>query len=256
MVTQAHYLLVHPRREECKATGTCITLGCSRNWDGSVWADPRVSDSNEDPFVWSAPWLYSYCKATGLRRRPRKSDHMMKGSILIFADKDEAKRGSLVVDTVFMVDEVYKWERDEPPATLRAVLGSSYASVNRRHLRFGAGPTAQHRGEYTYSARAVDVFGGRGSFMPIDRFGQRVKIGFSELSTGLQGQIRSRLRSRLPPILLAESHLIELLDHLWRRTACAVSRVREVGLASDMTMDVPSVCGNRAKDIRPIRHCT
>jgi hypothetical protein len=181
---------------------------------------------------------------------------MRKGSVLIFADKDEAKTGSLVVDTVFLVNEVYKWKRDQPPVTLRADLGSSYASADRRHLRFGAGPTAQHRGEYTYSARAVDVFGGRGSFIPIDSFGQRVKVELSALSSGLQGQIQSRLRYRLPPILLAESHLIELLDHLWRRTACAVSRVREVGPADDMTMDVRSVCGTRAKGSQQNRGCT
>ena len=180
----------------------------------------------------------------------------MKGSVLIFADKDEAKTGSLVVDTVFLVEGVHEWKRAQPPKTLCAALGLSYDSAERRHFRFGGGPAAQHRGVYTYSARAVDVFGGRGSFIPIDSFGQRVRIELSAMSPGLKDQINSRLRYRLPPILLAESHMIELLDHLWRRTACAVSRVREVGLTDDMTTDARSVCATRAKSTQQKRRCT
>jgi hypothetical protein len=181
---------------------------------------------------------------------------MMKGSVLIFADKDEAKTGALVVDTVFLVDGVYEWKRAEPPKALSAALGLCYASAERRHLRFGAGLTAQHRGVYTYAARAVDVFGGRGSFIPIDRSGYRVKIELSALSSGLQGHVRPRLRYRLPPILLGEPHLAELFDHLWSRTACAVSRLREVYPTDDMTADILSTFATQANGIRHLRRCT
>ena len=144
------------------------------------------------------------------------------------------------------------------PTTEDAVrrLGLVLRLRGRPSFSLGGGPAAQHRGVYTYSARAVDVFGGRGSFIPIDSFGQRVKIELSAMSPGLKDQINSRLRCRLPPILLTESHMIELLDHLWKRTACAVSRVREVGLTDFIPTDVRSVCVTRAKSTQQKRRCT
>src|SRR5437588_413514 len=100
--------------------------------DGSPQWDER------GPFVWCEPWLYSYCKATGLRRRPRRNGaYVTIGSTIIFVDKETAKRKALLIDTVFCVGAVHEWKRGQPPRSLRLALASQYEQAYERHLRFG-----------------------------------------------------------------------------------------------------------------------
>jgi hypothetical protein len=224
----AHYLIVHPKRERCSASGRCLTRGGMSDWSGDVWADPR-NGGNEDPFIWSNPWLYSYCKATGIRRHPRRHGrYVAAGSILIFADKDYAKRATLLIDTVFHIGALHIWG-SRPPSSLKKMLtAEDYRRAYDRHLRFGLPGASTHKGSYTYSSLTLEVFHGCGSFIPLGPTGDRISIRFSDLDNKLEDRLRRRLKHRLPPIMLSDQEVTNILNLTWIRTRTAVTRVHEM----------------------------
>ena len=169
------------------------------------------------------------------------------GSTIIFADKDAAKRKVLLIDTIFCVGAVHVWKRGCPPRSLRAALATAgqYKQAYIRHLRFGIPKGSNHAGSYTYAAATLDDGGRGGSFIPLDSTGNRVEVKFSELSLGLQRKLSRQLKHRLPPIILDESEVREVLRATWKQTDCAVTQLREIGaLNSDKT---GAVCGSRRR---------
>ena len=223
----AHYLIVHPERESHCATGCAYTSRGRIRWEGVVWVDP-VDGTNEDPFVWSLPRLYSYCKATGLKRKPSPKPHVMAGSSIVFADKELAKQGRLSVDTVFSVGSVHAWSGAGPPTSLPHQLRVPSHPAYKRHLYFGVSGNSNHAGTYTYSSAPIKCFKGRGSFIPINRQGQRVTMPISLLGKELEHAVKKRLVHRLPPILLNQNQMDILLQKIWSLTAYAVYDIIEM----------------------------
>lgn len=71
--TAQDYVIFHPPRKGYQAEGESLAGSGFRPWKGVVWTDPwrQKAQSNEDPFVWDGDmWLYSYCHASQLRRKP------------------------------------------------------------------------------------------------------------------------------------------------------------------------------------------
>lgn len=226
MAVEAHYLFVHPQRQAVAAAGVCLRSSGPAPWNGTVWVDP-VDGTNEDPFVWRSKWLYSYCKATSLRRAPGPPPRMTSGSTIIFVDKDRAKAGALLVDTIFRVATVHQWMAGLPPSSLY-VRRTDPAYV--RHLQFGFGRAKAHPGKFTYEAQPALAFGTSGSFLPIDSNRERVTVPLAALSTALHDKIASGLRWRLPPILLEPKECDDILSEVWKRTSEAVVELTSMRL--------------------------
>lgn len=226
----ANYLIVHPERQEIVASGISVTARGRGKWRGRIWVDP-MNSSNEDPFVWSDPWLYSFCKATSLKRKPRNRDsYMSTGSTIIFADKDKAKNGTLQIDTIFHVGNVHAWTDMHIPKSLCAKLGASYDDAHARHLKYGTSICPQHKGLYTYSAATVQAHGEIGSFIPIDSSDELVKLSLSELPNTLSDELTSKIKGRMVPIELSNNEISILLKITWNRTVHAVTQLDAVEL--------------------------
>ncbi len=72
-MSKANYIIFHPdsQRQKMEVSATVLENGVQKeNWHRFVWADRLGGD--DDPFIFSDPWLYSYCHATQLHRQPRK----------------------------------------------------------------------------------------------------------------------------------------------------------------------------------------
>jgi hypothetical protein len=251
----AHYLIVHPAREVHAVQGHWETRTGRSSWSGSVWVDP-ADGTNEDPFVWSLPWLYSYCKATGLRRVPRSipNDPFLQcGSVIFFADKDKAKGGYLEVDTVFRVDRSHVWGRVHLPKSLpQLYLVRSHAAY-MRHLQFGLPGGSSHVGKYTYTASPLVGFGGNGTFLPMTDGRVRVTIPCAALGQALEGKLKQKLAHRLPPILLTNQEMRNVLTNVWNRTAYAVCEITgpQPNMATNRRTagrkSCPPACGGRPR---------
>ncbi|MBE9200880.1 MULTISPECIES: hypothetical protein [unclassified Nodularia (in: cyanobacteria)] len=104
-----HYLIFHPdyARKKTEVQGKALIKNQLTDWQGSVWVDQP--HGNEDPFVFSQMWLYSYCHATELRRKPvSKKAYLKAGSYLFFCSGDAANKRIIQPDTVFVVDHAAK----------------------------------------------------------------------------------------------------------------------------------------------------
>ena len=221
-----HYLIMHPdwNRETARATGRAVYPGSKRprRWRGSIYVDLRGVGSNEDPFVWSVPWLYSYCKATFLVRSPRQSTRVHRGSYLFFVSKEEARSGRLVVDTVFHVADVLQWPK--PGKQAPTSLGRrNNPRVWSRHTRFGLGKHRQHTGRFTYTAQPATMWRGDGSFLPLDEAGNRVTVPISSLKKSTAAVVQHGVaRSGAFPTKLNNAEAREILRAIWKRAGCAV----------------------------------
>ncbi|HYX24177.1 MAG TPA: hypothetical protein VFC23_08510 [Thermoanaerobaculia bacterium] len=148
----------------------------------------------------------------------------------MFADKEQAKQGSLLIDTVFHVEAVHIWDGGHPPCSLPASMLARGHQAFKRHLRFGMPGQSNHTGSYTYSAAKLKRFGGSGSFIPIGESGEKISIPFSLLRRDLQVKLDTHLRyRRLPPILLTREEIGEILELTWERTSHAVTSIQEAG---------------------------
>ena len=169
------YLIFHPQRTQYQASGTARIDDRLEAWTGPVWTDrisPRGS-SNEDPFIWTASWLYSYCHATQLRRVFRKGPFVREGSRLFFCSASDAKDGMLKVDTVFEVARCVRWQ---PAGTVPAeFLQLGEESIEwMRHFRHGTSqPDTEraHTGSFTYVAQM-----GGASFLPMNTKGHAFSV--------------------------------------------------------------------------------
>lgn len=174
------YLIFHPERAQYQASGTTLRAGRVVPWEGRVWADRISSDgsSNEDPFIWTASWLYSFCHATQLRRLPRKEPFVREGSRLFFCSASEAKHKRLEVDTVFTVARSVSWQPAGkiPEEFLRF---SADSAEHVRHLRHGTtqpGSDQAHLGSFTYVAQMDGA-----SFLPMDPKGRAFSLSVASV---------------------------------------------------------------------------
>lgn len=181
-----HYIIFHPERKEYEASGEAVVLGRQVvNWRGIVWTDPfrRKAGSNEDPFVWgSEEWLYSFCHASQLRRKPSSTEpHVMAGSYIFFCETPAAKlHDTLKLDTVFVVSRVEHWMSPgrAVPARYTHHQKAGQSEAWLRHFRHGMRPLnmKRHVGEYAYAAVTNGV-----SYLPLGKDGLPVSLAIASV---------------------------------------------------------------------------
>lgn len=243
-----HYVIWHPDRQR---HGFVPKSARAFHWNGSgltgphvyhgpIWVDNHpsmvgqkpgfVKCCNEDPWVLSTTWLYSFCHATQLRRDASKGrSYVKRGSILFFASGDQwYGKDKLVIDTVFVVRDRHEWL---PPGNLPATLSSSFIPGTKeynRHLVYGVlgNTTPQHIGTYTYEAELqppkLEIEpeaeqNTRYSFLPLmareDKPGdyERLAIPSSAIQPGLQ-TLLSRKAYGKPPVPIGDVEAAWLYD--------------------------------------------
>lgn len=224
----AHYIIFHPewKRQAVKVRAKVVVDGKLKRWNGTIWIDGPPG--NEDPFVFREPWLYSYCHATQLRRKPnKKTDHVQVGSVLIFCSGEAAESRTLVVDTVLVVGHVEPWTNGLPPRYRAERQRKSGAW--RQHLVYGT--NGSHTGKFTYEANGWARGVKRFSFLPLSRSG-RVSVPFDALKSGIAKRIAKKCAGKWP-VRLREHEMNAVLSKLMARSVHRVvgpiSFVRAVG---------------------------
>ncbi len=204
---QAHYIIFHPdkARQAINAKATVIENGqVNTTWEGKLCVD-SIDNGNEDPFVFSDPWLYSYCHATQLRRTPREDGiYLQKESVIFFASGDCANKAHLTIDTVFVIENALRWTKKPKLALPKKYRGINKNSPLWNRLRFpfcGQHASVTHAFEarhYTNQDTEVeDPF----SYLPIDEDSDRVTIPFGELTKELVAKINKKIRGKYPVLL-------------------------------------------------------
>jgi hypothetical protein len=189
------YLIFHPPRKGYEASGEALGGSGLRPWQGVVWTDPwrQHAQSNEDPFVWdSSVWLYSYCHASQLRRKPDPHRATVcEGSRLFFCETVAGRSGWLRVDTVFVVDDLARWQEAgvQVPDRFSAHQAAEVGNIWSRHLRHGLRPLTErgHTGHYTYVAN----LDGR-SYLPLDTAGRPTAVLVADIQ-GLSAKVKAAL---------------------------------------------------------------
>lgn len=167
---------------------------------------------NEDPFVFSENWLYLYCHATQLRRKPSSNAAYVKtGSHLFFCSGDAANNGLIQLDTIFVVDHVAEWpsSREGLPGEFEWHYMNSDSELWQRHFRYPF--RGQHEGKYTYVSRHWSEGENEYSLLPVSKSGDRVTFQIGNVSPDLQSKIITNTRGKYP-IVLEEGHKTELLE--------------------------------------------
>lgn len=221
------YVIFHPPRQRVEVKAQAI-LGNQKNviadWNGYIWADHSrywekgIGLSNEDPWVFSDPWLYSYCHATQLSRSQMKS-----GCILFFIDGNQAdaRNGDIqrqfVCDTVFVVDkkldwipnvEGRKWTPKELPCDLQHHKEKE-DHIWERHLKHGLPDywpgKKGHSGRYTFTGKQFsDDLAKRFSFLPADSAPGNngcLSIPFESLDGELASCLENKCHGKYPCVL-------------------------------------------------------
>ncbi len=138
----AHYIVVHEPPKKVNVNATVLQNGLLRSgWNGNIYVDRLKNGcSNEDPFVFNNPWVYSFCKITFLRiaLRPNRVN-IENGSYIFFANNQLIKQKELVVDTVFVVNDVDKWvlKAQQIPAKFIKDQCNTKSLLWERHFKFG-----------------------------------------------------------------------------------------------------------------------
>jgi hypothetical protein len=217
-VDKAHYIIFHPdkARQAIDAKATAIENGQENTaWKGKICVD-SINNGNEDPFVFSDPWLYSYCHATQLRRTPREDgNYLQKDSVIFFVSGDCANKRHLTIDTVFVIENALTWTK-KPELTLpRKFQGINQDSpLWKRHLRFpfcGQHASVTHTYEARHHTNQDTEVEAPFSFLPIAKNGKRVTIPFGELTTELVAKINKKIRGKYP-VLLTEAEMRTLFQ--------------------------------------------
>lgn len=212
------YLVFHPDkwRQRTPATGRAVGPQGPVSWRGLVWADR--APSNCDPLVFWEPWVFSYCHATQMQRRPY-GPHLCRGSWLIFSSGDAIDAGKLRVDTVFLVADVRPWRSPKsPPANYDPELHRPDSILWADHLR--AGMEGGHPGRFRYTYEAAPFADGNPhySFLPLDRDGERPTVSLSELPAELTERIRAKVYGKRP-VPLNLSDVTTILDAVRKRSS-------------------------------------
>ena len=226
---RANYIIYHPPRQPVKVAATILSASkVQKNWQGIIYTDSvNYGHSNEDPYVFNDPWLYSYCKTPLLRRNPRIDDnYIQNGSTLIFTDGEEAENDRLVIDTVFVVGNVCKWRKKKELIPEKYILhqNNDQSSLWNNHFKFGVKnlenpKIMQHPGMFTYEAEMYDVQLPY-SFLPYHE-NQLVNIAFSELDSSFSKILRSKVWGKYP-ILVSETQILDLLGMIDQKATMKV----------------------------------
>jgi hypothetical protein len=217
-VDKAHYIIFHPesKRQIIDAKASAIENGqVNTAWEGKIYVD-RINNGNEDPFVYTHPWLYSYCHATQLRRNFRKdNNYLQNDSVIFFVSGDCANKRHLTIDTVFVIENALTWTKKPKLALPIKFQGINEGSpLWKRHLRFpfcGQHASVTHTYEarhYTDQDTEVEA---PFSFLPIAKNGNRVTIPFGELTKELVAKINKKIRGKYP-VLLTEAEMRTLFQ--------------------------------------------
>ena len=206
-----HYLIFHPDRARIrtKVQANALIDGQPSDWHGYVWVDNP--SGNEDPFVFSERWLYSYCHATQIRRRPRlNSEYVAPGSYLFFCSGDAANERTIQLDTVFVVDRVARWPANQQglPEEFKEHYKNNSSDLWQRHFRYPF--NGCHEGKYTYVSRQQFDRTEEYSFLPMAKSGDRVSFKFGVLTADLQRSISDRVFGKRP-VPVTEGQKTELL---------------------------------------------
>jgi hypothetical protein len=198
-MNRANYVIFHPdyARQSVKVSARTIENGkLKTDWKGKIWVD-EIRKGNEDPFVFQDNWLFSYCHASQLRKKPSNC-YLQEGAWLIFCSGNAANYGLLKVDTVFEIGKVHLWKRNgdlELPVAFRDHMNNSKSELWRRHFKFPF--HGIHKGvTHTYEAKIGDT----NSFLPITNY-ERTQIDFKELPKELKRKISDKVWGKYPVLI-------------------------------------------------------
>jgi hypothetical protein len=217
-----HYLIFHPDRARTKTRVQANALIGDQliDWQGHVWVDNP--SGNEDPFVFSQSWLYSYCHATQIRRTPRpNSEYVSTGSYLFFCSGDAANEGAIQLDTVFVVDHVATWPANQQglPEEFKEHYRNNSSDLWQRHFRYPF--YGSHEGKYTYVSRQQCDRTDGYSFLPIAKSGDRVSFELDALTRDLRQSISEKITGKRP-VPVREDQKTELLTRILSLTEVQV----------------------------------
>lgn len=222
-MSKANYIIFHPdyaRQQVSVVAESIVGSRLRKNWSGNIWVD-AVGIGNEDPYVFHDGWLYSYCHASQLRRKP-SNNYLQKGSWLVFCSGDFANDGVLCVDTVFQIDQAHDWIRKPHLAVPPAFKGyfKSRRNLWNRHFAFPLTPDGPHKSvTHTYEA----ALGISKSFLPLYN-GSRVCIDFSQLPNRLGGKISGGVRGKYP-VNLTEVEIVQIVNLIRMKCDTQVLRI-------------------------------
>lgn len=242
----ANYIIFHPKRQSIKASATVLHRNGNicKDWEGTVFVD-TVCSGNEDPFVFSNPWLYSYCHSSQLRRSSKNTPHLQTGSKLVFIDGEEADKGNFVVDTVFVVKDSLLWGKSLGPVQYLPtkyahIMNDDSSELWNRHFKFPFFPSYAHKNvTHTYEADLWDDKKEIYSFLPLNSDGTVLSIPLLSLPISVQDLVEKKRRGKYP--ILIESCIInEIVTMI--NTAADIKVVKDIKL-QDFEFTKSKLCG-------------
>lgn len=224
---KAHYIIFHPDHQRQQTKVQAIAMVNQRvqpNWTGIIYVD-KIGDGNEDPFVFNDPWIYSYCHASQLRRNFRNDSFIQAGSKIIFVSGQQADKGILCVDTVFLVGSIQKWDSNplQLPDKYQAHYRNTQSELWRRHFRFpfhGSHDTVSH----TYEAELWSKNKADYSFLPLDENDDRVSVPFENFNSALLNKIARKVKGKYP-LLLTKNEINLVMTQIENAAATKVLKI-------------------------------
>jgi hypothetical protein len=216
-MNKAHYIVFHPDRQRDEIAAQAIVLvngKLTTNWTGKIWVD-KIGKGNEDPFVFNDHWLYSYCHASQLRQNFRNDSYLQVGSKIFFASGQQADKGILTVDTIFIVGDVQQWTKKpilQLPTKYQIHFQNSKSPLWKRHFRFpfnGIHDSVSH----TYEAELWQENKNDFSFLPLNNNGERVSIPLENFPDNLLDKIADNIKGKYP-VLLSDSEMQTIFTHI------------------------------------------
>ena len=232
-----HYIIFHPdyAREKTLVQAQVLIKHKPELWKGYVWVDEP--EGNEDPYVFSERWIYSYCHATQLKRKPNpNTPYVKEGSYLFFCSGDAANRCILQLDTVFVVDHVAEWPDNHQglPDEFMEHYRNNISELWRRHFKYPF--HGFHRGRYTYISKHWFDEEEMYSFLPISETGQRVAFELSSLQPSLRRKIEAKVYGKYP-VPLSENEKEGILQLTLSETSIqVVGEVARENPSSNLTL--------------------
>lgn len=225
----ANYIVFHPEssRQNVNVSGIAkIGDSISHDWIGNVWVD-KIGIGNEDPYVFSDIWLYSYCHASQLRRSHQSDPHLKHGSKIIFVSGQDANKGYLTIDTVFYIQSSLPWNKPlQLPTKYEGIYKDLNSDLWKRHFRF---PFAGIHGGVTHTYEAISWLNNKEyySFLPIDKTGHRTSIPLDSLSLRISEKICKKVRGKYP-VLLEHSEIDTIIKQIISMTAVQVVKIHSL----------------------------
>lgn len=213
---KANYIIFHPDSQRESVPVKALAIENNKlvtNWVGNIFVD-SIGKGNEDPFVFSDPWLYSYCHATQLKRN-EGIESLQVGSIIIFVSGQDAEKGFLSVDTVFLIADLQKWKRTpnlELPFKYDKHYKDEKSMLWNRHFRFPF-DGCHSSVTYTYEAKLWVNDKSDFSFLPLNDEGHKVTLRIDELTIDLNAKISKKVIGKYP-VRLTDKEVNEVVDKI------------------------------------------